>query len=132
MKRAKMAKQKLYNCFWNIAISEESGLNIKDNNRFTALMVACKNGHIEIIKLFLDSSERNIDLNARNNEGTIAFTWACRNGHKDVVQLLLDNSERNIDLNARCVTGRTALMYANIYGHKDVVKLIYPLDRKSF
>ena len=65
--------------------SEESGLNIKDNNRFTALMVACKNGHIEIIKLFLDSSERNIDLNARNNIGCTAlilsnYSWIIQRG----------------------------------------------------
>ena len=30
--------------------AEESGLNIKDNNGINALMVACKNGHKDVVK----------------------------------------------------------------------------------
>ena len=96
----------------SIINSEESGVNIKDNNGFNALMVACKKGNKDVVQLLLDNSERHIDLNARNNGGLTAFMLACARGHTNVVQLLLDNLERNIDLNARSSVGRTALMFA--------------------
>ena len=84
-KACKNGETKVVQLLLEYCNSEESGLNIKDNNRFTALMVACKNGHIEIIKLFLDSSERNIDLNARNNIGCTAlilsnYSWIIQRG----------------------------------------------------
>ena len=44
--------------------SEESGFNIKDEYGLTALQLACKYGHKDIVKLLLDHSER-IVLNAR-------------------------------------------------------------------
>ena len=102
--------------------SEESGLNIRDENESTALMWACWNGHKDVVKLLLDHSER-IDLNARNNNGETAFIFACYNGHKDVVKLLLDHSER-IELNAKDDNGDTAFIWACSNGQKDVVKLL--------
>ena len=87
-------------------------------------MYACQNGHKYIVQLFLDISERNIDLNARNIYGWTPFIHACYNGHKDVVQLLLENSERNIDFNARNNWGWTAFICACKMGRKDVVKLL--------
>ena len=59
----------------------------------TTLMIACKNGHKDVVQLLLDNSDSNIELNARTNWwGRTALMFACSNGHKDVVQLLLDNS----------------------------------------
>ena len=52
-------------------------------------MVACLNGHKDVVKLLLDHSETNIDLNMEANYGMTAFIVACKNGHKDVVQLFL-------------------------------------------
>ena len=102
--------------------SEESGLNIKDINGATALMWACYNGHKDVVQLFLDHSDSNIELNARDNDGWTAFMFACYCGHKDVVKLFLDHSER-IELNARSNNGRTAFMYACSHG-RDFVKLL--------
>ena len=76
--------------------SEESGLNTVNVDGWTTLMVACINGHKDVVQLLLHDSERNIDLNARNNRGWTALMIACLNEHTDVVQLLLDNSKRNL------------------------------------
>ena len=73
-----MEKQKL----WNYVLlercnSEESGLNTKDEDGLTAFMLACKNGHKDVVQLLLDHSER-IDLNAKDDYGGItAFMLAC-------------------------------------------------------
>ena len=77
--------------------AEESGLNIKDEYGWTAFMEACYNGHKDVVKLFLEHSER-IDLNARDNFGETAFMIACQYGDKDVVKLLLKYS-KVVDIN---------------------------------
>ena len=64
--------------------SEESGLNIKDKNGWTAFMWACRNGHKDVVKLLLDNSER-IELNATTTVGSNAFMLSCYKGHKDVI-----------------------------------------------
>ena len=87
---------------------------------------ACTNGHTDVVKLLLDTSEMNIDLNARSNEGSTAIMLACRHGHKDVVQLLLNHSD--IDLYVKDNSGRTALMIARRWKRKDIV---YLLELKS-
>ena len=66
---------------------------VRDDEGCTALMIACENGHKDVVKLLLDNSERHIDLNASNNGGWTAFMIACENRHKDVAQLFLDSSE---------------------------------------
>ena len=52
--------------------SEESGLNTKYEDGWTAFMVACYNGYKDVVQLLLDSSER-IEMNARNNNGGTPF-----------------------------------------------------------
>ena len=101
-------------------------LNTSDIFGWTAFIYACTNGHTDVVKLLLDTSEMNIDLNARSNEGSTAIMLACRHGHKDVVQLLLNHSD--IDLYVKDNSGRTALMIARRWKRKDIV---YLLELKS-
>ena len=70
--------------------SEESGLNVKGEYGMTPFIVACYNGHNDVVKLLLDHSEGNIDFNARSYSGWTAFELACFKGQKDVVKLLLE------------------------------------------
>ena len=101
---------------------EEIGLNTKDRFGYTPFMEACENGHKNVVKLFLDHSER-IDFNTKGKFGNTAFMSACSNGRRVVVKLLLSNSEI-IDLNARDDIGETAFMLACKNGHEDIVKLL--------
>ena len=100
-------------------------LNAKDTNGWTVFMVACFNGHPDVVKLLLDHSDRNIELNARMNTGMTAFMLACYNGQTDVVKLLLYHSGSSIDVNAKTTHGWTAFMLACFRGHTDVVKLFW-------
>ena len=67
--------------------SEESGLNARDNNGWTALMKACHHGHKDVVKLLLDHSER-IDLNATDDIGFTALRWAYALRHQDIAELI--------------------------------------------
>ena len=64
------------------------------NDGVTALMVACRNGDLEVVRLLLESGAHN-DL-AMNN-GTTALMAESRRGHLEVVQRLLE-SGANRDL----------------------------------
>ena len=69
-------------------------------------MQACRNGHIDVVQLLLDNSERNIDLNAKAHDGSTAFMIACKNGNKNVVKLLIESSKaKSIDI----ITGQEEL-----------------------
>ena len=77
--------------------SEESGLNIKDEDGGTAFMIACYNGRKDVIQLFLNNSNK-IELNARSTTGNTAFMVACQFGGKDAVKLLLEHQDV-VDIN---------------------------------
>ena len=68
---------------------EEIGLNLKGERGMTPFMIACQNGHQDVVKILLDHSEGNINFNAKDNRGWTAFMFACQNGHKDVAKSLL-------------------------------------------
>ena len=56
-------------------------------------MIACDNGHKDVVQALLDHFDTIIDLNARSDDGWTAFMFACRSGHKDIVQLLLNTKK---------------------------------------
>ena len=61
-------------------------LNTRNNVGETALMLACHDGHKDIVQLFMDHS--GIDLNMRDNTGRTALMIASQRGHQDIVQML--------------------------------------------
>ena len=72
-------------------------VNARDNEETTALMMACAEGHENIVKLLLDHSDKRIDVNARNDYGYTAFMYACAWEQIDVDEMLLKYSEIDFD-----------------------------------
>ena len=62
-------------------------LNHKDEAKFTPLLVACCNGHVDIVKFLLDHDAA-VNI-------TDSIYWACQYGYVDVVKILVDHSGRN-------------------------------------
>ena len=77
-------------------------LNAEDNNGFTALMLAARSGHPEIVKLLLERG-------ANDDKGKSAMLLATMRGHLDIVQLLLDH---HADINLSDDNGYTTLSLA--------------------
>ena len=75
----------------------------KDSNGMTALHHAARNGHIEVVRLLLDSGAT---VDAREQVGITPLSLAASRGHAVVIQLL---SERGGDVNARSSTSWTPL-----------------------
>ena len=65
----------------------ETNLDVQsiDRNGTNALHVACKNGHLGIVKVL----RSRINVNTENNEGFSAIYLAVRNGHREVVEEML-------------------------------------------
>ena len=69
-------------------------------------MAACRDGHLEIVKLLADNGA---DINAKNNNGGTALMFASHAGKLEVVKFLLGN---DADANAKANNGMNALMVA--------------------
>ncbi|KAF8886851.1 ankyrin repeat-containing domain protein, partial [Gymnopilus junonius] len=108
---------------------EEIEINAIYSNGETALSIACKYGHPEIlIKLVL--SHQKVDINATISRYTCWYshqyrvlTSACFDGHEEVVRLLL--TYEDIDVNAVDLEDHTPLMIASTKGHEAIVKLLW-------
>ena len=79
-------------------------VNCQDEDGFTALIVAAKQGHVEVVKLLLNF-ECNVDIQEKLL-GYTALIYASEYGHKEIVDLLIDHGcNLNIESNRN---GRTA------------------------
>jgi hypothetical protein len=107
-------------------LAEGVDVNAKDKY-WTALILAARRGHKDIVELLLE--QENIDINAKDNYGNTALMWAAYRGHKDIAEMLLE--QENIDINAKDNNGSTALISAAQEGHKEVVELLEAAEKEA-
>ena len=100
-------------------LSNGAEVNAKDNNGWTALMVAAGQGYI--IKNVQVLLANGAEVNAKNNGGVTALMVATGKGHTEAVQVLLANGA---EVNAKSNKGATALMIAEVKGHTEIVNLL--------
>lgn len=105
-----------------LEISVESGLTnfvklllkkYKTNNN-NAIIIACNNGHLDIVKILLDDGR--IDPAVLDNEAIII---AARNGHYEIVKLLMNDTRVN-----PAARNNKALKDACRRNHRKVVNLL--------
>ncbi|KAH8382886.1 hypothetical protein KR009_005712 [Drosophila setifemur] len=106
-------------------------LEIEDYNGQTALNIAARNGHLDVVKLLLSFSQpcndgtgrmKRVDVNHADRDGWTPLRSASWGGHSDVVRLLISQPACKIDLADK--EGRTALRAAAWSGHEDILKLL--------
>lgn len=81
----------------DVNLQEESG------SRRTALMKACRHGHIGVVELLLRHGSA---VTAEDANGDTALAYAACNRHMDIVKLLL---KHGVDTEKRNSAGRTVL-----------------------
>ncbi|KAI1384140.1 ankyrin repeat-containing domain protein [Hypoxylon trugodes] len=99
------------------------------------LILACKKGHGDIVKLLL--SYDNVEPYFGDNKGCMALSWAAYKGYEAVVELLL--VDERIDKNIQDYDGLTPLIWVAQKFHELTVRLlvrhgcqICDLDEDSF
>ena len=76
-------------------LKKNSGLiNVSQENE-SLLMIAARNGNLDLIKLLIDN---NADINQKGYNDMTPLMLASKNGHVSVVKELIGNE--NIDINA--------------------------------
>lgn len=102
--------------------SIEKGAEIEWKNLWGRglLTLATQRGHIEIIRLLLQTGKVDVDL--KDIEGRTPLSWAAECGNEGVMKLLLQTGRVDVDLKDN--QGRTPLSRAAEYGNEGVVKLL--------
>jgi ankyrin repeat protein len=89
-----------------------------NNGDETALFVAAKNGHANVVKILL---ENNANVNLFKKNGETSLCVAAKNGHSLVIEHLL---KYNASVNQPTNDGVTPLWYASSKGHINVVDVL--------
>lgn len=118
----------------NACKKNESGvatidLEIEDECGQTALNIAARNGHYDIVELLLDlryatsSNEvKSVNVNHADRDGWTPLRSASWGGHTEVVKLLIQHQRIQIDLADK--EQRTALRAAAWSGHEDILRAL--------
>jgi ankyrin repeat protein len=96
-------------------------VNAQNSNGQTALMLAAKNGHKEVVEVLLATGKA--EINAQSKNAQTALVLAAENGYKEVAELLLATGKVETN-DARDKNGLTALTRAALLGEKEVVELL--------
>lgn len=111
------------------ACKDPIDLEIEDVNGQTALNIAARNGHLEIVQLLLsikptssDLKLKQVDVNHADRDGWTPLRSASWGGHTEVVKLLIEQPFCAIDLADK--EERTALRAAAWSGHEDILKIL--------
>jgi ankyrin repeat protein len=98
--------------------STVTNIDVKDNSGINALMYACKNGHLEVIKLLLFKGANINDKDKYNEKNSLMY--ASQYDRLEVVKLLLSKGASIGNGSNK----KTALMYASQFGKIEIVKLL--------
>ena len=98
-----------------IGLSEEEGKSIQKRYGITSFLLACENGHLNIVEFLLEHPTLNIDINDM-------FLLACEEDLINVVKFLLENVNLNVNINARDDNNHTGFVLACKEGYSNVAK----------
>ncbi len=87
-------------------------------NGATALIVASREGIIDVVRDLLDSG---VNINLRNNDGNNALWFGCFQNNLPLMELLIN---QGIEIDNQNDNGVTVLMYAASSGKADALTLL--------
>lgn len=101
--------------------SPEEPLNVNAGDKLdsTLLMIAAREGHLEIARILV---EKGAEVDATDNDGWTALMYAAWKGHLEVARFLIGNGAE-VDA-SEFVFGATALTLAAENGHTEVVRFL--------
>jgi serine/threonine-protein phosphatase 6 regulatory ankyrin repeat subunit A/serine/threonine-protein phosphatase 6 regulatory ankyrin repeat subunit B len=101
-------------------LSQGADASSRDDEDATPVMLACEEGHLEVVQMLLEATEGQ-GLEDRDRNGWTALHLAAAAGHKDVVAFLLS---KGADATTKGAMQETPLMKACAWGKGGVVQLL--------
>ncbi|XP_065928598.1 serine/threonine-protein phosphatase 6 regulatory ankyrin repeat subunit C-like [Magallana gigas] len=101
-----------------LLLENGADINLRINEGFTPLYVACHHGHISTVKLLI---ENGADINLCNEQGLSPLHNVCNHGRESILQYLIRNGA-NINLLSK--EGYSPLDLACKEGHISTVELL--------
>jgi ankyrin repeat protein len=101
-------------------LKEGAQVNSRTAYGRTSLMLACKKGHLGVVRVLLHHMGAQA-LQQTDDKGRTALHWAALWGHGEIVALLL---EQGAQANGRDASGETPIMLACKEGHLAVVEML--------
>lgn len=76
-------------------VSNRAGINIRDMDGMTPLMIAAASGHRAAVDILLGGIKAtDINIDETDDHGMSAILWAARNGHFDIVDALVSKGAK--------------------------------------
>ena len=94
-------------------------VNTKDEKGYTPLHYACRDGHLDLVRLLL---EARADVEARNKDNETPLHQACLHGHPATARLLLLDHGANVQTWSS--NNSTPIHLACLYGHTPTARLL--------
>ena len=121
------ASNKGYTETLNLLIDNGADVELQDDNKMTALMIASNSGHIEIVKMLI---KKGVNINYLDKYGRTALSIvSCDNGHIEIAKILIEagadvNINFNPNVNIQNRNGKTALYWAKQYSNTEIVEML--------
>ncbi|ETN74269.1 ankyrin repeat protein, partial [Necator americanus] len=103
-------------------IDNKCNLELRNENGHCALMEAASAGHLNIVKLLVQSGAKAVFVNMNSEFKESPLTLAAYKGYTDVIEYLL--SLDDYDRSTRDEELHTALMEAAMDGHLEVARVL--------
>lgn len=95
--------------------------NIRDENSFTPLHYAAREGWVEVVKVLLDIGADSCPKAAPKDRDWMPVHYAAKGGHLEVIKTLLANQ---VDKEVKTSFGLTPLLVAAEFGHVELVQFL--------
>ena len=127
----KLLLRKKYKCDVDQVVQYVALPDHSFNANVTALWIAVKANHLEVIRSLVSVGHANVNYYAQHPRSTPLFE-ACDHGYLDIVKYLLENgSDVNAANGKGTRHGMTCLMAAAQQGHLDVVQYLLHVQKKN-
>ncbi len=95
--------------------------NLYDENFFTPLHYAAKNGWSEVLKILLENGANASPKSAPKDREWTPIHYAAKEGYLEIVKILISN---RVDKEIKTSFGLTPLLVAAEFGHAEIVKFL--------